>query len=80
MIVPVTATEELVLESHRAECWGSKLGAGTSGVIVYCIDTTKDVDRSGASFGLAGEAWSKYVTLLTTDSNSLLLQGDTVTY
>jgi hypothetical protein len=80
VVVPISTTEALVVESHRAEGWGSKLGAGTYGVLVYYIDTTKDTDRSGESFGIVGEAWSKYVTLSTTDSNSLLLQGDTVIY
>ena len=80
VIVPISATEGLVVESHRAEGWGSKLGAGTYGVLVYWIDTTKDTDRSGESLGTVAEAWSKYVTLATTDSNNLLLQGDTVTY
>ncbi len=87
VIVPISATEGLVVESHRAEGWGSKLGAGTYGVLVYYIDTTKDTDRSGESQGIVKEAWSKYVTPTTDTSpdpsnalNKLLLQGDTVTY
>ena len=87
VIVPISATEALVVESHRAEGWGARLGAGTYGVLVYYIDTTKDTDRSGESQGIVKEAWSKYVTP-TTDTNpdpsyatnKLLLQGDTVTY
>ena len=87
VIVPISTTEALVVESHRAEGWGSRLGAGTYGVLVYYIDTTKDTDRSGEQQGIVKEAWSKYVTP-TTDTNpdpsnalnKLLLQGDTVTY
>ena len=87
VIVPISTTEALVVESHRAEGWGSKLGAGTYGVLVYYIDTTKDTDRSGEQQGIVKEAWSKYVTPNTNTNpdpsnalNKLLLQGDTVTY
>ena len=87
VIVPISTTEALVVESHRAEGWGSKLGAGTYGLLVYYIDTTKDTDRSGEQQGIVKEAWSKYVTPTTDTSpdpsnalNKLLLQGDTVTY
>ena len=88
VIVPISTTEALVVESHRAEGWGTKLGAGTYGVLVYYIDTTKDTDRSGEQQGIVKEAWSKYVTPTTINTNpdpsyatnKLLLQGDTVTY
>jgi len=87
VVVPISATEALVVESHRAEGWGSKLGAGTYGVLVYYIDTTKDTDRSGEQQGIVKEAWSKYVTPNSDTNpdpsnalNKLLLQGDTVTY
>jgi len=88
VIVPISTTEALVVESHRAEGWGSRLGDGTYGVLVYYIDTTKDTDRSGEQQGIVKEVWSKYVTPTTVDTNpdpsnalkKLLLQGDTVTY
>jgi len=88
VIVPISTTEALVVESHRAEGWGARLGAGTYGVLVYYIDTTKDTDRSGEQQGIVKEAWSKYVTPTTVNTNpdpsnainKLLLQGDTVTY
>ena len=88
VIVPISTTEALVVESHRAEGWGARLGAGTYGVLVYYIDTTKDTDRSGEQQGIVKETWSKYVTPTTVDTNpdpsnalnKLLLQGDTVTY
>ena len=87
VIVPISTTEALVVESHRAEGWGSKLGAGTYGLLVYYIDTTKDTDRSGEQQGIVKEAWSKYVTPNSDTNpdpsnalNKLLLQGDTVTY
>ena len=80
VIVPISTTEALVVESHRAEGWGSRLGAGTYGVLAYYIDTTKDTDRSGESQGIVKEAWAQYVTPATTNTNKLLLQGDTVTY
>ncbi len=80
VIVPISTTEALVVESHRAEGWGTRLGAGTYGVLVYYIDTTKDTDRSGESQGIVKETWAQYVTPATTNTNKLLLQGDTVTY
>ena len=80
VIVPISATEALVVESHRAEGWGMRLGAGTYGVLVYYIDTTKDTDRSGESQGIVKETWAQYVTPAITNTNKLLLQGDTVTY
>ena len=80
VVVPISTTEALVVESRRAEGWGSKLGAGTYGVLVYYIDTTKDTDRSGEQLGIVKEAWSKYITPETFNTNSLLIQGDTVTY
>jgi len=49
-------------------------------VLVYYIDTTKDTDRSGESQGIVKEAWAQYITPATTNTNKLLLQGDTVTY
>ena len=80
VMVPISTTEALVVESHRAEGWGSRLGAGTYGVLVYYIDTTKDTDRSGESQGIVKETWAQYVTPATTNTYKLLLQGDTVTY
>jgi hypothetical protein len=80
VIVPISTTEALVVESHRAEGWGARLGAGTYGVLVYYIDTTKDTDRSGESQGIVKETWAQYVTPATTNTYKLLLQGDTVTY
>jgi hypothetical protein len=80
VIVPISTTEALVVESHRAEGWGTRLGDGTYGVLVYYIDTTKDTDRTGESQGIVKETWAQYVTPATTNTNKLLLQGDTVTY
>jgi M6 family metalloprotease-like protein len=88
VIVPISATEALVVESHRAEGWGARLGAGTYGLLVYYVDTTKDTDRSGETQGIVREAWSKYVTPTTVTTNpdpsnalnKLLLQGESVTY
>lgn len=37
-------------------------------------------DCLGESEGIVKETWSQYVTPATTNTNKLLLQGDTVTY
>ena len=67
--------------------WVGMQTGGQQGVLVYYIDTTKDIDRSGESQGIVKEAWSKYVTPTTDTSpdpsnalNKLMLQGDTVKY
>jgi hypothetical protein len=80
IVIPISSTEGLVVESHRAEGWGSRLGNGNYGVLVYYVDTTKDTDRSGEQQGIVKEAWSKYITPPVTNKFNLLLQGDSVTY
>ena len=80
IVIPISSTEGLVVESHRAEGWGSRLGNGNYGVLVYYVDTTKDTDRSGEQQGIVKEAWSKYITPPVTNKFNLLLQGDSVSY
>ena len=79
VIVPLSSTEALVVQSHRAENWGVHLDPGTYGLAVYYVDTTKDVDRTDEGKGIVNETWSKYVGG-ETRYKRLLLVGDTATY
>ena len=64
VIVPISDTNALVIESHRAEGWGKRmmdrdygiksggnLNTASYGVAVYWIDTTKDTNRYAGSSG-----------------------------
>lgn len=85
IIVPLSATNALVIESHRAEGWGTRMGAGRYGVAVYWIDTTTDTNRYAGSSGYtdtdAGDRWADHVVPSGKSRTfDLLLAGDTVTY
>lgn len=87
VIVPISNTNALVIESHRAEGWGRRMLdlSMSYGVSVYYIDTTKDTDRYAQSSGNTdtdlGDKWSDHLSpsggARTFD---LLLQGDKVSY
>lgn len=95
VIVPLTETNALVIESHRAEGWGSRMLDPTYGptagkiaaygVSVYYIDTTMDTDRYAQSSGYVdsdlGDRWSDHVVPKGVSRTfDLLLQGDKVDY
>ncbi|MEY4183776.1 MAG: hypothetical protein RIS07_179 [Actinomycetota bacterium] len=85
IVVPLSATNALVIESHRAEGWGTRMGAGRYGVAVYWIDTTMDTNRYAGSSGYtdtdAGDRWADHVVPSgKTRTFDLLLAGDAVTY
>jgi hypothetical protein len=77
VIVPISDTNAVVIESHRAEGWGKrmvdseygrKFGAASPasyGVSVYWIDTTTDTNRYAGSSGFTdsdlGEKWADNV-------------------
>ena len=77
VIVPITDTNALVIESHRAEGWGKRMldadygrqsgGSGTAsyGVSVYWIDTTSDTNSYVGTDGVIdsdlGEKWADHV-------------------
>ena len=85
VIIPISQTNALVVESHRAEGWGARMGAGRYGVAVYWIDTTMDTDRYAGSTGYidtdAGARWADHVVPAGKSRIfDLLLVGDTITY
>jgi len=95
VIVPLSDTNALVIESHRAEGWGSRMldptygpSAGevaAYGVSVYYVDTTMDTDRYAQSSGYVdsdrGDRWADHVVPKgASRAFDLLLQGDKVAY
>jgi len=84
-IVPISPTNGIVIESHRAEGWGERMGKGVYGLSVYWVDTTTDTNRYAGSSGYIdsdlGERWADHlVPPGTTRKFDLLQVGDTVTY
>lgn len=77
VIVPISGTNALVIESHRAEGWGKRMldanyvrqfgsnGTASYGVSVYWIDTTSDTNRYVGTDGFIdsdlGEKWADHV-------------------
>jgi hypothetical protein len=94
LIVPITDTNALVIESHRAEGWGKRMlnfdyggqSSVSGGVSVYWVDTTKDTNRYVGTEGTymdtdAGEKWADHVVPAGVKRPfDLLIKGDKVTY
>ena len=86
VIVPISDTNALVIESHRAEGWGKRMsGSASYGVSVYWIDTTSDTNRYVGTDGIIdsdlGEKWADHVVPSgVTRPFDLLFKGDKVTY
>lgn len=84
-IVPISPTNGIVIESHRAEGWGSRLGKGVYGVSVYWVDTTTDTNRYAGSSGYTdtdlGDRWAdNLVPPGATRKFDLLQVGDSISY
>lgn len=96
VMIPLSSTKIMVVESHRSEGFGDRLSKGTYGVMTYVVDTTLDNDRSGES---VGQGRTRYASLVLPASASsrglsdvvfgrggsgivdpLMLQGESVTY
>jgi len=74
VIIPISDTNAVVIESHRAEGWGKRMldseygrkfgvtSTASYGVSVYWIDTTTDTNRYAGSSGFidsdAGDRWA----------------------
>ena len=88
-IPDLSDTQVIVVESKRAEGWGSRLGRGTYGVLATVIDVTRDVDRSTESFLPPSDPFPSFATPLvpagTVRSDAhrreyLLRMGESVVY
>lgn len=64
MMVPVSDTQVIVVESRRAEGWGARLGRGTYGVLATVIDVSRDVDRSTESTSPSWDPFPSFATPL----------------
>lgn len=66
-IVPLSATQALVVESRRPIGYSNGWDKVDSGAFIYLVDTTKDNDRSGESNGkdkgndMAFDKWAYYL-------------------
>ena len=67
VMIPISSTKILIVESHRAEGFGDRLSKGTYGVTTYVVDTTLDNDRSGESIG---QGKTRYSSLVITPTAS----------
>ena len=67
VMIPISSTKILIVESHRAEGFGDRLSKGTYGVTTYVVDTTLDNDRSGENIG---QAKTRYASLVITPTAS----------
>ena len=77
VIIPISDTNALVIESHRAEGWGKRMmdaeygrqsgnfGTASYGVAVFWLDTTTDTNRYAGSSGFTdtdtGEKWGDHL-------------------
>ena len=96
VMIPISSTKILIVESHRAEGFGDRLSKGTYGVTTYVVDTTLDNDRSGEG---TGQGKTRYASLVITPTastrglsdsqfnrqgagitDSLMLEGESVSY
>lgn len=75
VMVPLSSSKILVVESHRAEGFGDRLSKGTYGVMTYVVDTTLDNDRSGES---VGQGRTRYASLVLPSSASARGLSDVV--
>lgn len=89
VMIPVSTTEVIVIESRRAEGWGERLGVGNYGVLVYVIDSSQDVDRSNESFVDPRSPFQSFATVLLPKASmisserrveKLLVVGEKVDY
>lgn len=89
LMVRLNDSQVIVVESRRAEGWGTRLGAGQYGLLVYVIDATQDIDRSseGGWDGLSG--YQTFAAVLRPSGVSasefktrerLVYQGESVTF
>lgn len=68
VIVRLSESEALVIESHRRDQWSPRWPIGTYGVTIFRVDTRLDTDFN------EGSSTSRY--LMTDRKNALMVQGE----
>ena len=89
IMVRLSDSEVLVIESRRAEGWGSRLGVGNYGLMVYVINATRDINRADEGSWDGVSNYETYSTVLRPASVSandfklrerLVYEGESVSY
>ena len=79
VMIPLTATTVLVLESRRGESYDSQLGAGAYGVIAYIVDTTIDNGNGLAAIQVPTAHAADIRTAHGLVKDALILIGESIT-
>jgi len=79
VIIPLTATTVLVVESRRGETYDSQLGSGAYGVIAYTVDTTVDGGNGLAEVQVPAAHATDLRTAHGFVKDALILMGESIT-
>jgi M6 family metalloprotease-like protein len=79
VMIPLTATTVLVVESRRGETFDSQLGSGVYGVIAYTVDTTIDNGNGLAAVQVPAAHAADLPTTHGYVKDALILIGESVT-
>jgi hypothetical protein len=79
VMIPLTATTVLVVESRRGESYDSQLGAGAYGVIAYIVDTTIDNGNGLAAIQVPTAHAADIRTAHGLVKDALILMGESIT-
>ena len=79
VMIPLTATTVLVVESRRGEAYDSQLGSGAYGVIAYTVDTTIDNGNGLAAVQVPAAQAAGLRTAHGIVKDALILMGESIT-
>ena len=79
VMIPLTATTALIVESRRGEGYDSQLGSGAYGVIAYTVDTTIDNGNGLAAVQIPAAHTTELRTAHGNVKDALILVGESIT-
>ena len=79
VMIPLTATTVLIVESRRGEGYDSQLGSGAYGVIAYTVDTTIDNGDGLAAVQVPAAHTTELRTAHGNVKDALILVGESIT-
>ena len=79
VMIPLTATTALIVESRRGEGYDSQLGSGAYGVIAYTVDTTIENGNGLAAVQVPAAHTSELRTAHGNVKDALILVGESIT-